>query len=131
MIGSPDPILAIESDDVVLPCHVEPPDDMVASVLEWSKLKQHSDLNGSLAEVDFVHIYRNTHELLDLKLPSYFGRTSLLDDGLRRGDMSLRISNVTVADGGRYRCYIPTLENRNRFFVSLVGELCHICLHLL
>lgn len=46
VIESPDPILAVESDDEVLPCHVEPPDDMVAFVLEWSKLMQHSDLNG-------------------------------------------------------------------------------------
>lgn len=25
VIESPDPILAVESDDAVLPCHVEPP----------------------------------------------------------------------------------------------------------
>lgn len=131
MHGSPGPILAVESDDVILPCHVEPPDDMDPFVLEWSKLKQHPDPNGTLAEVDFVHVYRDAQELLELKTPSYFGRTSLLDDGLRHGDMSLRISNVTEADSGRYRCYIPTLDKQNQFIVSLIGELCHVCLHLL
>lgn len=124
---SSDLILAVESDDVVLPCHGEPPFDVFAFVLEWSKLKQHSDPNDPQAKMGYVHIYRDGVEVLDEKMPFYINRTSLLGDGLRRGNMSLRISNVMVADGGMYKCFIPTLGNRNLFtLVNLVGELCHV-----
>lgn len=39
----------------VMSFHVEALNDMVASGMELSKLKQHSDLNDQPAEVDFVH----------------------------------------------------------------------------
>lgn len=125
MLGSPGEVVAVVGDNVVLSCHVSPPEDMLSSVLEWSKLKQYTD---DLSEdVDYIYIYRDFQELLDLKTPSYFGRTSLLDNGLRHGDLSLMISNVTTADSGRYKCYIPTLGSRNHSaFVNLNGELCRV-----
>lgn len=95
-------------------------------VLEWTKLKQESP-NNSLEDPDYVHIYRDAHELLEQKMPSFVGRTSLLDDGLRHGNMSLRISNLTLEDAGRYRCYIPTLDSQNQYtVVTLVGEFCRV-----
>lgn len=122
MIGSSDPVLAVEGDDVVLPCHVEPKDNMVKLPLEWTKV--HSDLQDLPEKVDYVHVYRDVQELLDMKAPSYHGRTTLSVDGLRRGDLSLGISNVTRADSGRYRCFLPTLK---RFtLVLLLGELRHV-----
>lgn len=100
---------------------------MFTFVLEWSKLEQHSDPNDHQAKVGYVHIYRDGVEFLDEKMPFYINRTSLLDDGLRRGNMSLKISNVMVADSGLYKCFIPTPGNQNPFtLVNLVGELCHI-----
>lgn len=119
MIGSSDPVLAVEGDDVVLPCHVEPKDNMVELPLEWTKV--HSDLQDFPEAVDYVHVYRDLQELMDMKAPSYHGRTTLSVEGLRRGDMSLGISNVTRADGGRYRCYLPTLKSFT--LVRLLGEL--------
>lgn len=119
MIGSSDPVLAVEGDDVVLPCHVEPKENVAGLPLEWAKV--HSDLPEV---VEYVHVYRDVQELLDMKAPSYHGRTTLSDEGLRRGDMSLGISNVTRADSGRYRCYLPTLESFT--LVRLLGELRHM-----
>lgn len=122
VVGSPDPVSAVESKDVVLPCHVEPQIDMDDLVLEWTKIKQNSS-NNSLDNLDYVHIYRDGHEVLNLKMASFVGRTSLLDDGLKHGNMSLRISNLTLEDAGRYRCYIPTLDSQYQYTViTLVGE---------
>lgn len=122
MIGSSHTVLAVEGDDVLLPCHVEPKDNMVKLPLEWTKV--HSDLQGLPEEVDYVHVYRDTQELLDMKAPSYHGRTTLSVEGLRRGDMSLGIRNVSRADSGRYKCYLPTLESFT--LVRLLGELRHV-----
>lgn len=122
MIGSSHPVLAVEGDDVVLPCHVEPKDNVVELTLEWTKV--HSNLQALSEEVDYVHVYRDAQELLDMKSPSYHGRTTLTVEGLRRGDMSLGISNVTRADSGRYKCYLPTLESFAQ--VRLWGELHHV-----
>lgn len=122
MIGSSDPVSAVEGDDVVLPCHVEPKENVAELPLEWAKVR--SDLQALPEVVKYVHVYRDAQELLDMKAPSYHGRTTLSDEGLTRGDMSLGISNVTRADSGRYRCYLPTLE---RFtLVRLLGELRHM-----
>lgn len=95
---------------------------MVELPLEWTRV--HSDLQALLEEVDYVHVYRDVQELLDMKAPSYYGRTTLSVEGLTRGDMSLGISNVTWADSGRYKCYLPTVESFT--MVRLLGELRHV-----
>uniref|UniRef100_A0A674NM04 Ig-like domain-containing protein n=1 Tax=Takifugu rubripes TaxID=31033 RepID=A0A674NM04_TAKRU len=119
VIGSSDPVLAVEGEDVVLPCFVEPKDNVVKLPLEWAIVDSHpQDLPEA---VHYVHVYRDGQELLDMKAPSYHGRTTLSVEGLRRGDISLRISNVTQIDSGRYRCHLPTLNSFT--LVHLLGEL--------
>ncbi|XP_029696297.1 butyrophilin subfamily 3 member A1-like [Takifugu rubripes] len=109
VIGSSDPVLAVEGEDAVLPCFVEPKDNVVELPLEWAIVDSHpQDLSE---KVDYVHVYRDGQELLDMKAPSYHGRTTLSLEGLRRGDISLRISNVTQIDSGRYRCHLPTMKS--------------------
>ncbi|KAM6960412.1 myelin-oligodendrocyte glycoprotein-like [Tautogolabrus adspersus] len=110
VIGSKQPIKASPGDDVILPCHVEPPVDVVRLTVEWSKPDLQPDPNDRLGNVGYVHLYRDRHEVLDMKIPSYVRRTELLPDDLRRGNISLKMMNVSVEDGGRYRCFIPKLS---------------------
>ncbi|KAK1889750.1 Butyrophilin subfamily 1 member A1 [Dissostichus eleginoides] len=42
-------------------------------------------------------------------MPSYVGRTEMFADGLKLGNVSLRIRNLKPSDDGRYRCIIPHL----------------------
>ncbi|KAI4800325.1 hypothetical protein KUCAC02_013317 [Chaenocephalus aceratus] len=42
-------------------------------------------------------------------MPSYVGRTEMFADGLKLGNVSLRIRNLQPSDDGRYRCIIPHL----------------------
>uniref|UniRef100_A0A8D3DY96 Ig-like domain-containing protein n=1 Tax=Scophthalmus maximus TaxID=52904 RepID=A0A8D3DY96_SCOMX len=83
VIGSPWPTTATPGDDVILPCHLEPRTDARALTVEW--------------------------ELTDMKMAAYAGRASLLAGDLKHGNLSLRIGNVTHADGGRYKCFVPKL----------------------
>ncbi|XP_062301390.1 CD276 antigen-like [Scomber scombrus] len=49
-----------------------------------------------------------------MKISSYIRRTELFTEGLRRGNISLKIINVTLTDEGIYRCFIPKLRSRSR-----------------
>uniref|UniRef100_A0A668SXM6 Ig-like domain-containing protein n=2 Tax=Oreochromis aureus TaxID=47969 RepID=A0A668SXM6_OREAU len=105
VVGSPQPIVAAPGDDVILPCHVEPKVNVVGLTVEWSR----PDRN-----MEYVHLYRHNREMTDMKIPSYFGRTALFKDGLREGNISLRITNVTQEDEGRYRCFVPKLKSQTK-----------------
>ncbi|XP_039902072.1 myelin-oligodendrocyte glycoprotein-like isoform X3 [Simochromis diagramma] len=102
VVGSPQPIVAAPGDDVILPCHMEPKFNVVGLTVEWSR----PDRN-----MEYVHLYRHNREM------TYIGRTALFTDGLREGNISLRITNVTQEDEGRYRCFIPKLKSQTRSLI--------------
>lgn len=110
MIGSAEPIVAVAGEDAILPCRVEPQQNVAELTLEWSKPDLQSDSNDLERWAKYVHIYRDTQEVLDMKISAYVGRTTLFTDGLRHGNISLKIINVTLADKGQYKCYIPKLQ---------------------
>ncbi|XP_047241490.1 myelin-oligodendrocyte glycoprotein-like [Girardinichthys multiradiatus] len=110
--GSHQPILAAPGEDVVLLCQVEPEFDVVDLTVEWSKPDLKPDPNYQPKGMGYVHLYRDNLEVPDMKIFSYKGRTALFDDGLRQGNISLRITNVTAADEGQYRCFIPKLNGQ-------------------
>ncbi|KAG7236275.1 hypothetical protein INR49_001191 [Caranx melampygus] len=109
LTGSSQPIVATISDDIILPRHLEPAEDVTAKLLEWSR----SNLQPS-----FVYVWRSRQELVDVKHPSYSGRTSLFTDELKHGKISLKLSRVKPADEGRYRCFI--LDKDAESFVELL-----------
>ncbi|XP_022616831.1 CD276 antigen-like [Seriola dumerili] len=110
IIGSSQPIITAPGDDVILPCHLDPPLDLRRFTVEWSKPDLKPDPSDPLGWVDYVHLYRYGREDLEMKLLSYVSRTKLFTDELKRGNISLKILNVTSADEGRYRCFIPKLK---------------------
>ncbi|XP_044038868.1 myelin-oligodendrocyte glycoprotein-like [Siniperca chuatsi] len=123
VIGSLQPVVAAPGDDVVLPCHVEPQINVAGLTVEWSRPDLQPDPSDRLSRVEYVHVYRNTREILDMKLSSYVRRTALFTDGLRQGNISLKITNVTLADEGNYKCFIPKLKSRMQYsIVYLVIE---------
>ncbi|XP_051249524.1 uncharacterized protein LOC127359610 isoform X1 [Dicentrarchus labrax] len=110
VVGSLQPIVAVLGDDVILPCCLQPSLNVERLTVEWSKPDLKPDPSDRLSRVDYVHLYRDRREDMDMKLQSYVGRTELSKDGLKSGDISLKILNVTLEDGGRYRCFIPKLK---------------------
>ncbi|XP_023202793.1 uncharacterized protein LOC111611196 [Xiphophorus maculatus] len=108
LIGSSQPIVAAPGDDVVLPCRVDPEWDAVGKTVEWSR----PDLrpSGPQKRVEYVFVYRFRKTDRDMMMDTYIQRTSLSQDGLRRGDVSLTIRNVSLQDHGRFRCFIPRLR---------------------
>ncbi|MEQ2305339.1 hypothetical protein AMECASPLE_036775 [Ameca splendens] len=107
LIGSSEPIVAAPGDDVLLPCRVDPELDVVGKTVEWSR----PDLRvpGRQKLVEYVYVYRFKKMDRDMMMKTYIQRTSLSEEGLRRGDMSLSIRNVSLEDNGRFRCFLPSL----------------------
>ncbi|XP_068569295.1 myelin-oligodendrocyte glycoprotein-like [Cebidichthys violaceus] len=111
VIGSRQPIVAAPGDDVILPCHLEPQFNVEGLTVEWSLPDLKPDPADPLSRVEYVHLYRQRHEIPDMKIRSYAMRTALFTDELKDGNISLKITNVTLADQGRYRCFIPKLNS--------------------
>ncbi|XP_039465457.1 uncharacterized protein LOC120438919 [Oreochromis aureus] len=109
LIGPTQPIIATAGKDITLPCHLVPGENVAAMTLEWTR-----------PELDprFVFLWRAGQDLINMKNPSYIGRSSLFTDELKHGNTSLKLCKVKPADEGRYRCYIP--DKDEEAFIHLV-----------
>lgn len=105
-------VTALVGEDVVLPCLLDPPRDAAQMTVEWGR----PDL-----EPRFVFVRHAGKEHLAHQNQVYKGRTSLSEDKMKDGDVSLKLSDVRHSDNGRYRCYIPK-EIEGHFVDLLVGE---------
>uniref|UniRef100_A0A672ZB54 Ig-like domain-containing protein n=1 Tax=Sphaeramia orbicularis TaxID=375764 RepID=A0A672ZB54_9TELE len=105
----------VPGDDVILPCHVEPVQDVVAMTIEWSR----PDLDPM-----FVYLWRARQDNTYMKNPMYTGRTSLSVDELKKGNMSLKLTNVQLSDRGTYTCLF--LANNLEMSVELIMTVCCI-----
>uniref|UniRef100_A0A3Q1JDB8 Ig-like domain-containing protein n=1 Tax=Anabas testudineus TaxID=64144 RepID=A0A3Q1JDB8_ANATE len=106
-------VMAIVGEHIILPCHLEPAVDARSMAVEWTR----PDLKPRL-----VLVWRAGQKLnLDDKNPSYRGRTTLLTDKLKSGDISLKLFKVKLSDRGKYKCYVPSL-NRDSVCELVVGK---------
>lgn len=92
------PIVSMVGDDIILPCHMESAVDVSDRTVEWTR----PDIDPK-----FVHLRRDSVELLLEEHPLYRGRTSLSISKLKRGDVSLKLSEVKLSDAGTYKCLVP------------------------
>ncbi|XP_037615437.1 uncharacterized protein LOC119482107 [Sebastes umbrosus] len=111
MIGSSQQIVSALGEDVILPCHVEPQLNVENLTVEWWKPDKQFDPEDPLINYRYVHVYNENRDEEDMKMLRYKGRTALNKDGLKHGDISLKIMNVRQSDQGRYRCEIPQLAS--------------------
>ncbi|XP_041841777.1 butyrophilin subfamily 1 member A1-like isoform X2 [Melanotaenia boesemani] len=94
--GSPEPVTAELGQDVVLPCHLDPPFDATTQniAVEWKR-------NNSM-----VHKHRSGRDNNDAQDLRFKNRTSLFNDKMTRGNISLKLHNVTQEDEGKYTCAV-------------------------
>ncbi|XP_032364412.1 uncharacterized protein LOC116678801 isoform X2 [Etheostoma spectabile] len=111
VVGAFQPIVTAQGDDVILPCHVEPQLDVEDMTVEWWRPDVPPDPADPLSNYRYVHRYHDKQHEEDMKNPSYAGRTEMFPDGLRHGNVSLKIRDVRRSDRGRYRCEVPHLAS--------------------
>ncbi|XP_036072713.1 matrix remodeling-associated protein 8-like [Oryzias melastigma] len=68
-----------------------------------------ADTNGHKG---VVYLYRSRRTMTKFMMETFIQRVSLNPDGLKRGDVTLKIRNVTLQDEGKYSCYIHGLDHR-------------------
>ncbi|KAI9524443.1 hypothetical protein NQZ68_018126 [Dissostichus eleginoides] len=101
--GSSQPIRAPVGGDVILPCVVQSQINMENLTVMWWRPDILVDPNW------YVHLHHENQHQEAQTMPSYVGRTEMFADGLKLGNVSLRIRNLKPSDDGRYRCIIPHL----------------------
>ncbi|XP_024118557.1 myelin-oligodendrocyte glycoprotein [Oryzias melastigma] len=99
--GKNKPIIAAPGDDVILPCRLDSEEDLQDQTVEWSKLDLEHD------PLSFVCYCIGGEIITEVMMETFIQRVSLNPDGLKRGDVTLKIRNVTLQDEGKYSCFIP------------------------
>uniref|UniRef100_A0A8C5AJS6 Ig-like domain-containing protein n=1 Tax=Gadus morhua TaxID=8049 RepID=A0A8C5AJS6_GADMO len=95
-------VRALVGDDVTLSVDTKTSSDIGENVMEWSR----TDLNP-----DIVHRHENRRTIYEHQNPAYRGRTMLSAEDLDRGIISLKLSDVRLADEGNYTCLFKSTEN--------------------
>ncbi|XP_028829914.1 butyrophilin subfamily 1 member A1-like [Denticeps clupeoides] len=104
-----DPNIAPLGSSISLPCALFPPVSAVALRLRWYR-------PGNFDTP--VLVYENQSVKEDAGDPRYRGRVSLGD--LEKGNMSLKLENITLADRGPYVCLVQwnTWNDTAKLFLS-------------
>ncbi|KAM4533467.1 CD276 antigen-like isoform 2-T3 [Odontesthes bonariensis] len=91
----------------ILPCSFQGGDD---TVIHWIKLT---------AVKLRVHSFYQNRDQLGVQDQRFRGRTSLFQDQISRGNVSLQLTGVKVQDQGRYECFISTISGNKDTFINL------------
>lgn len=102
VIGSDQPVKANVGEDVILPCHLEPPFNVSTLTVEWTCNKT------------YVHVYRSMKHDPNQQDRRFVNRTSLFCDEIGKGNISLLLKNVCKEDEGLYICHVPKLHSQVR-----------------
>ncbi|XP_062305532.1 butyrophilin subfamily 2 member A1-like [Osmerus eperlanus] len=88
------PVDVYEGDDIILPCRLSPQNSAARMQVMWFRQGQFtSPLYG------FDNGKENVRQ-------DYTGRVNMSTQGLERGDVSLGLKGVLLADRGEYRCQV-------------------------
>ncbi|XP_067099675.1 butyrophilin subfamily 1 member A1-like isoform X2 [Osmerus mordax] len=99
LIGSPDPIVAVVGDKIILPCSLQPPINAQFLTVKWTRPDQeHIPV--------LVHLYSKGRNLNSLQNASYKDRTMLFEGELVQGNVSLKLLEVKLEDEGSYTCRV-------------------------
>uniref|UniRef100_A0A3P9LIM5 Ig-like domain-containing protein n=1 Tax=Oryzias latipes TaxID=8090 RepID=A0A3P9LIM5_ORYLA len=102
LVAPPSTVVMVRvGTEAVLPCHLGQGVNSSTLRMEWMR----SDLSRN-----FVFVWVEGRERLEHKLWSYLQRTSVLFSGMKLGDVSLQLTNVTALDEGTYICRAPRLR---------------------
>ncbi|XP_045567779.1 flagellar attachment zone protein 1 isoform X16 [Salmo salar] len=103
VVGPADPVDALAGDDIILPCSLKPKASAETMIVRWTRLN---------LTTENVHLYRDGRDSNEDQSPSYRGRTSMFNEELKNGNVSLKLTRVTLSDAGSYMCFIPTLTSQ-------------------
>ncbi|MGH0180055.1 UNVERIFIED_CONTAM: hypothetical protein FKN15_002699 [Acipenser sinensis] len=92
------PVISTVGEDIVLPCQVSTEIKTEDLQVRWYRERFN----------DPIYEYKDGKEVSEKQNKEYQGRTSLLDQQLGGGVLSLVLREVRVSDEGKYTCYAGT-----------------------
>ncbi|KAL1779858.1 butyrophilin 10 [Sigmodon hispidus] len=113
VLGPPDPLLAIVGQDKELPCQLSPNISAEGMELRWYR-DQPSPA---------VHVHKNGEDMYEEQMVEYRGRTTFIGKHMVRGEVAVRIHNITVFDNGTYHCIFKehTSHNQATLWLKVAG----------
>ncbi|KAI4873632.1 hypothetical protein NFI96_028832, partial [Prochilodus magdalenae] len=106
----PDSVSAGLGSSVILPCGLSPSYDAKTFEVRWYRNEDYSNP---------ILLYQNLKVQESAGDPQYRGRASLIGK-LEKGNASLKLENLTLADRGEYMCNVEGTQWYDRANVSLV-----------
>ncbi|XP_073668968.1 uncharacterized protein [Paramisgurnus dabryanus] len=94
--GPSHPLVAQLGGSLTLPCYVETPLALDELEVEWKRTD----------EQILVHLFQNGEVRPEAQYQSYRGRVHFVSDQISKGNFSIVLENITVADTGIYECVV-------------------------
>ncbi|KAL6089765.1 hypothetical protein STEG23_015645 [Scotinomys teguina] len=113
VLGPPDPLLAIVGQDRELPCKLSPNISAEGMELRW--YRDHPS--------PAVHVHKNGEDVYEEQMVDYRGRTTFIGNHKVRGEVAVRIRNVTMFDNGTYHCVFKehTSQSQATLWLKVAG----------
>ncbi|GCC38320.1 hypothetical protein chiPu_0016834 [Chiloscyllium punctatum] len=109
--GPPNPIMGVVKGNVVLDCQLVPAKAPQNMEVRWINV-----VNGYNSP---VHMYKEGADDLTFQPSAYRGRTELFLNEVAQGNLSLRLKDVQVSDGGEYKCFVASDEKHHEVKLTL------------
>ncbi|MBN3312208.1 BT1A1 protein, partial [Atractosteus spatula] len=119
VLGSGVPVVVSPGEDTVLPCYLSP--DISAEDLDirWFRGEYEAP----------VCLYQSHKYNTDVQNPAYRDRANLFLHELHRGNVSLKLRNVSLSDHGLYNCLVESAEHNGDTLIDLVVRDVSVSLH--
>ncbi|XP_041030673.1 butyrophilin-like protein 8 [Carcharodon carcharias] len=111
-----DEITVKAGEDLVISCHYHPADEPSAIAFNWMKMET----------MGIIYNYTVSHSSVGEQNPSYQDRAEVCDNEIPKGNVSLKLKNVTLSDSGIYRLSVTNQSQSHEIMVTVgvraVGE---------
>ncbi|XP_042624629.1 uncharacterized protein LOC109104077 isoform X4 [Cyprinus carpio] len=107
--GPAQPLVAQLGGSIILPCSVETPLSMEELEVEWKRTDEEA----------LVHLFQNGEDRPEAQHQSYRDRAHFFSEQIFKGNFSILLENITVADTGIYRCVVFSYQNVGEISVTI------------